>query len=180
MGALVKARSERRAVRRAGDGGLRVEYLAFVLAGETYAVQIAHVAEILRPPPITEVPRAPATVLGVISVRGKLVTVLDLRRRFALPEGPVDRKTRVLLADAGGGEQIGLLVDEVQQVWRLSAEEIEPSSVLGGEQPAHIAGIGRPRGALSAARSSEAKERAQTPDADILILLDLRPILESP
>jgi purine-binding chemotaxis protein CheW len=125
---------------------------------------MAHVAEIRRLPPITEVPRAPATVLGVISVRGRLVTVLDLRRRFALPEAPVDRKTRVLLADAGSGELIGLLVDEVQQVWRLSAEEIEPSSVLGGEQPAHIAGIGRP---------------AHAPDS-ILILLDLRPILESP
>ena len=164
MAALVKARSEKRAVRRAGDGGRRVEYLAFVLAGETYAVQLAHVAEIRRPPPITEVPRAPATVLGVISVRGRLVTVLDLRRRFSLPEAPIDRKTRVLLADAGGGELIGLLVDEVQQVWRLSAEEIEPSSVLGGEQAAHIAGIGRP---------------AHT-QGSILILLDLRPILESP
>ena len=72
MADLVKARASKRAVRRAGDGGRRIEYLAFVLAGETYAVQIAHVAEILRPPPITEVPRAPRTVLGVISVRGKV------------------------------------------------------------------------------------------------------------
>lgn len=162
MSALAKPKSEKRAVRRAGEAGRRVEYLSFVLAGETYAVQIAHVAEILRPPPITEVPRAPSTVLGVISVRGKLVTVVDLRRRFRLPEAPFDRKTRVLLADVGAGEQIGLLVDEVQQVWRLAAQEIEPSNVLGGEQPAHIAGIGRPSGG-----------------AAILILLDLRPILES-
>ena len=166
MAAIVKARSEKRAVRRAGDGGRRVEYLAFVLAGETYAVQIAHVAEILRPPPITDVPRSPSTVLGVISVRGRLVTVLDLRRRFSLPEAPIDRKTRVLLAEhrEAGGELIGLLVDEVHQVWRLAAEEIEPSSVLGGEQAPHIAGIGRPAHA----------------QGSILILLDLRPILESP
>jgi purine-binding chemotaxis protein CheW len=164
VAALVRARGEKRAVRRAGEAGRRVEYLAFVLAGETYAVQIAHVAEILRPPPITEVPRAPATVLGVISVRGKLVTVVDLRRRFRLPEAPVDRKSRILLADVGKGEQVGLLVDEVQQVWRLAFEEIEPSNVLGGEQPAHIAGIGRPADSGGA----------------ILILLDLRPILESP
>jgi purine-binding chemotaxis protein CheW len=164
MAALVKPRSEKRAVRRAGEAGRRVEYLAFVLAGETYAVQIAHVAEILRPPPITEVPRAPASMLGVISVRGKLVTVLDLRRRFHLPEAPIDRRSRILLADLGKGEQLGLLVDEVQQVWRLAAEEIEAASVLGGEQPAHIAGIGRPTGSGGA----------------ILILLELRPILESP
>jgi purine-binding chemotaxis protein CheW len=153
-------RLERGAVRRAGDGGRRIEYLAFSLAGETYAVEITHVAEILRPPPITEVPRAPRIVLGVISVRGKLVTVIDMRRRFRLAESPPDRKTRVLLAGAGHEEPIGLLVDEVLQVYRLAESEIEPANALGGEQPAHIAGIGRP------------------PDA-LLILLDLRPILES-
>jgi purine-binding chemotaxis protein CheW len=158
MAALVKARGERRAARRAGEAGRRVEYLAFVLAGETYAVQIAHIAEILRPPRITEVPRAPATMLGVISVRGKLVTVIDLRRRFHLAEAPIDRKSRILLADLGKGEQLGLMVDEVQQVWRLAA------AMLGGEQPAHIAGIGRPADAHGAT----------------LILLELRPILESP
>jgi chemotaxis signal transduction protein len=59
---------------------------------------------------------------------------------------------------------VGLLVDEVQQVWRLAAEEIEPANVLGGEQPAHIAGIGRPADS----------------GGTILVLLDLRPILENP
>lgn len=156
---LVRTRVTR-AMRRAGEGGPRVEYLAFSLAGETYAVQIAHVAEILKPPPITEVPRASRNVLGVVSVRGKLVTVVDLRRRFRLAEAPFDRKTRILLADTGHDEQIGLLVDEVMQVYRLADDEIEPANVLGGDQPAHIAGIGRPPGAL-------------------LILLDLRPILET-
>src|SRR5579862_7068060 len=140
MAALARVRGEKRAVRRAGEAGKRTEYLAFVLAGEAYAVQIAHVAEILRPPPITEVPRAPRAVLGVISVRGKLVTVVDLRRRFRLAESPIDRKSRVLLADVGDGEQIGLVVDEVQQVYRMTENEIEPANVLGGEQPAHIAG----------------------------------------
>jgi purine-binding chemotaxis protein CheW len=155
---LTKARAPR-AMRRAGEGGRRVEYLAFALSGETYAVQISFVAEILKPPPITEVPRAPRNVLGVISVRGRLVTVLDLRRRFRLPESPIDRKSRILLADAGHDEQIGLLVDEVLQVHRLAENEIEAANVLGGDQPAHIAGIGRPPGVL-------------------LILIDLRPILE--
>jgi chemotaxis signal transduction protein len=106
-----------------------------------------------------------------MSVRGRLVTVVDLRRRLSLPEAPMDRRTRILLAEvasdaAGGGrmrgqydsEQIGLLVDEVMQVYRLAESEIEPATVLGGDQPPHIAGIGRPADAL-------------------LILLDLRPIL---
>jgi purine-binding chemotaxis protein CheW len=148
-----------RAVRRAADGK-RTEYLAFSLAGESYGVQIAHIAEILKPLPITEVPRAPRNVIGVMSVRGKLVTVVDLRRRLKLHESPMDRRSRILLADAGGGELIGLLVDEVKQVYRLADQEIEAANVLGADQPAHIAGIGRPAGAL-------------------LILLDLRPILES-
>jgi purine-binding chemotaxis protein CheW len=161
MATAAKTRVEKRAARRSGDAGRRTEYLAFGLAGETFAVQIAHVAEILKPPPVTEVPRAPRNVLGVISVRGKLVTVLDLRRRFRLAEAPMDRRTRILLADAGTGEQIGLLVDEVMQVWRLAVDEIEPAHVLGGDQPAHIAGVGRPAEA----------------HGDTLILIDLRPIL---
>jgi purine-binding chemotaxis protein CheW len=162
MATLAKTRGERRAARRAGEGGKRVEYLSFGLAGETYAVAIELVAEILRLAPITEVPRAPDTVLGVISVRGKLVTVIDLRRRFNLPPATPDRRSRILLADTRA-EQLGLLVDDVQQVWRLASEEIEPASVLGGEQAPHIAGIGRPSGS----------------DGTVLILLELRPLLEA-
>jgi purine-binding chemotaxis protein CheW len=163
---LVKYRAGRRAARRAGEAGKRTEYLAFGLASETYAVQIAQLAEILRPPPITEVPRAPRVVLGVVSVRGKLVTVIDLRRRLNLVEAPIDRRSRILLVDSGLGEQLGLLVDEVQQVWRLAAEEIEPAGVLGGDQPVHILGIGRPTGVVGG-------------EATMLILLDLRSIVEA-
>lgn len=155
-----RARSgmERAAVRRAADLGKRVEYLAFTIASELYAVRIAFVAEILKPLPITEVPRAPRNVIGVMSVRGRLVTVIDLRRRLRLAEVPFDAHTRILLTDVGDGEPIGLLVDKVNQVYRLAESEIEPADVLGGDQPAHIAGIGRPEGAL-------------------LILLNLIPIL---
>jgi purine-binding chemotaxis protein CheW len=166
MPILARAKSEKRAARRAGESGTRTEYLAFVLASEKYAVQIAHIAEILRRAPITEVPRASSTVLGVIPFRGRLVTVVDLRRRFGLGDAPAetdDRKARILLTHLEGGEQIGLLVDEVQQVWRLASAEIEPAEALGGEQPPYIAGIGRP---------------IDDPGS-ILILLDLRPIVES-
>jgi purine-binding chemotaxis protein CheW len=160
MEGLTRRRSEQRAaMRRAGDLGRRTEYLAFALGSDVYAVEIAHIAEILKPLPITEVPRAPRDVVGVMSVRGKLVTVIDLRRRFRLAEEPMNRKTRILLVEHGGEEQIGLLVDEVVQVYRLSEAEIEPANVLGGDQPAHIAGIGRPEGAL-------------------LVLVDLKPILD--
>jgi purine-binding chemotaxis protein CheW len=155
---LMRTGTSRAAARRAADLGQRTEFLAFSLAGELYAVKIAFIAEILKPPPITAVPRAPHNVIGVVSVRGRLVTIIDLRRRLKLPESPTDRRTRILLTGLEHGESIGLLVDEVMQVYRLAESEIEPAHVLGGDQPAHIGGIGRPEGAL-------------------IILLDLGPIL---
>jgi purine-binding chemotaxis protein CheW len=160
MVGLVRRRAESRAaVRRAEDLGRRVEYLGFMLAGEKYGVRIALVAEILKPPPLTEVPRAPRYVKGIVSVRGRLVTVIDLRRRFRLNEAAADGRTRILLVDRDE-EQIGLWVDEVLQVYRLADSEIEPPNVLGGDQPAYVLGIGRP-------------------ENEVLLLLDLRAVLES-
>jgi len=158
--------------RRANSDGPRTEYLAFKLAGDTYAVRIGNVAEILKPPPITDVPRAGRSIIGVVSVRGRLVTVVDLRRRFGLPEADHDGHTRILLVDAGAEELVGLLVDEVLQVYRLAENEIEPATVLGGEQPAHIIGIGRPGGAT--AQGGGGRRGPET----VLVLLDLRPVIE--
>ncbi|MGZ3473525.1 MAG: chemotaxis protein CheW, partial [Polyangiales bacterium] len=125
--AIVQGESARRAAlaRRAVERGARTEFLAFRMAEEIYAVPIAYVKEILKLPPLTEVPRAPADVLGVISVRGRIVTVRDLRRRMRLPEAPPTRRSRILLAelpaDLGGtGERVGHFVDEVLHVYRLA------------------------------------------------------------
>src|SRR5580693_5694976 len=95
------------------DRGPRTEFLAFVLAGDIYAAPVALVREILKPPPLTPVPRARDSVLGIISVRGQLVTVIDLRRRLRLAEEPLSRRSRILLVDASRGEVLGLYVDEV-------------------------------------------------------------------
>jgi len=161
MTAIVKRGAQ--GLSRARNDEKRVEYLGFILSGETYAARIAHIAEILRPPPITEVPRAPSPIVGVMSVRGRLVTVMDLRRRFSLPEAPLDNKSRILLVEIDGDEHVGLLVDEVLSVFRLAESEVEASSVLGGEQPAYLAGVGRPH---------ERKEL-------VLVLLDLRAAIAS-
>jgi purine-binding chemotaxis protein CheW len=170
MPQVVKIQAPARGGRRTADAGRRIEYLGFRLAGETYAVPVVQIAAILKPPPITEVPRGPHTVRGVVSVRGRLVTVIDLRRsfhieeemRFVLEAAPIDRKARILLTDVAS-EPMGRLVDEVCQVWRLAQDEIEPADVLGNDQPAYITGIGRPTGT-----------------SEVLILLDLRPIVEAP
>jgi purine-binding chemotaxis protein CheW len=138
--------------------GPRVEYLAFKLGADTYGVPIGEVREILKLPPVTEVPRAPSEILGVVSVRGLLVTVMSLRARLRLAAGEPSRKGRILLVMGAQDEIIGLYVDEVLQVYRLAESEIEVAGVLGGRLGDYIVGIGRPEGAL-------------------LTLLDLRPVL---
>jgi len=146
MADLVRAR-QGRMVRRSGERGLIREFLAFVLAGELYGVELTRIREILSPPPLTEVPRAAPEVMGVCSVRGLLVTVVDLRRRLRLEQHETTRRGRILLTHADGAEVVGLFVDEVRHVIRLSESEIESStSVLGGDVSEHVLGIGRPEG----------------------------------
>jgi len=136
-----------RLARRIGDRGPVREFLMFSLTGELYGVELTRIKEILSPPPITTVPRAPREVIGVCSVRGLLVTVLDLRRKLNLDERPLTRRARILLGAAESGEVIGLLVDEVRHVVRLQATEIEAAaSALGGDISEFVLGIGRPSG----------------------------------
>lgn len=163
---------------RQQDRGPRTEYLAFLLGGDVYAAPVALIREILKPPPLTPVPRAPHHILGIVSVRGQLVTVVDLRRRLRLMEAPGSRKTRILLVDATDGEVMGVLVDEVLQVYRLSESEIEPAAVaLGGEVAGYIAGIARP--AIAAVARVPGVAPASGLDASVVILLDLRAVLAS-
>jgi len=155
---LVKSMPARLA-RRVSDRGPVREFLVFLLVGELYGVDLTRIKEILSPPPITPVPRSARDVVGVCSVRGLLVTVHDLRRKLRLAERPLTRRARILLATSEAGEVIGLLVDEVRQVVRLSEAEIEvAASALGGDVAEHVLGVGRPEGAF-------------------LILLDLRAIV---
>lgn len=123
------------------------DFLVFLLAGDLYAVSLTRIREILSPPPITSVPRAKRAVLGVCSVRGLLVTVMDLRRRLHVEERPLTRHARILLVEAQSGEVIGLVVDEVKHVARLADSEIEvATNLLGGDVSEHVVGIGRPGG----------------------------------
>ncbi len=123
------------------------EHLAFRVADEVFALPLADVRELLSPPSTTFVPRAPRAVLGISSVRGMLVTVLDLGVCFgkrARPVAPASvRRARVLLVRAPHDETIGLLVDEVLNVVRLAEQEIEPATALGGTVSEHVVGLGR-------------------------------------
>jgi purine-binding chemotaxis protein CheW len=135
------------------------EFLIFVVGGELFGIELTGIKEILSPPPITPVPRSSREILGVCSVRGLLVTVLCLRRRLRLPETATGRRSRILLTTSSSGETMGLLVDEVRQVVRLQANEIEPAaSTLGSDASEHVVGVARPAGGF-------------------VVLLDLRSIL---
>lgn len=122
------------------------ELLAFVTEGELYGVPLGAVQEIVVPPPLTFVPRAPRAVLGVCSVRGRLITVVDFRTCLGLPPAPANRRGRILLGQVGDEEAVGLRVDEVRQVVRLGPGELEWTvQALGGDlSETFLRGIGRP------------------------------------
>jgi chemotaxis signal transduction protein len=105
-------------------------------------------------------------VLGVIAVRGRVVTLIDLRRRLALPTAPLGSRTRVLLVDQGE-EPLGLLCDRVLQVHRLRESQVELAAVLGAGASSFVLGVGRPE-----QRKGPADARARVASQDILILLD--------
>lgn len=169
------------------------EYLSFTLAGEAYAFELARIQSIIQPPTLTEVPRAPSFVLGVCSVRGALVTVLDLRRRLSVPETPWGRHCRILLTQTAAGETLGLLVDAVRHVVRPLPDEIEMAqSVMGGELPDYVLAIVRVRHEREQKsrkkRTDQApvRERAQAnterqgirpagskEDSEVIVILDL-------
>lgn len=131
---------------RGDRGEWRHELLVFALGAEEYGCDILRIREIIKPRPITELPRAPAFVLGIVSLRGQVLPVLDLRVRLRLPPAPVTKDTRVLIV-VREAEVFGLMVDRVRQVVRLRDEEIEATSgVLPAAEAEFIAGIGRPAG----------------------------------
>ncbi|MGZ3426906.1 MAG: chemotaxis protein CheW [Polyangia bacterium] len=117
--------------------------LTFVVGGEVYGVEILSIREIIKLREITEVPRAPRFLLGVVTVRGLVLPVVDLRLRLRLDVPPLGRNARILVV-MHKGERFGLLVDEVRGVVRFADEQVEPppASLAPSEAP-FLAGIGR-------------------------------------
>lgn len=136
-----------------------VAVLAVSAGDESYGFPLSSVREILVPPPLTEVPRAPAAVLGVITVRGQIVTLVDLPKMLKLEVEQTEPYGRVLLID-NGDELIGVAVDRVIQVYRLEPEQIEYASSMGAELSDYVVGVGHVPSQTSADRE------------DMLILID--------
>jgi purine-binding chemotaxis protein CheW len=118
------------------------EYLCFRVAHEGYAINIMAIKEIVKPRDVTEVPRMPAFILGVISLRGVIIPVMDMRLRLSLPASPATGRERIVVLRMEAGF-CGVLVDEVIQVARIKKSGIEdPPAVLDGIDRDFVTGLG--------------------------------------
>lgn len=141
-------------------GRQEVQLACFRIGAEFYALDIMRIKEIIRPQKLTAVPKAPAFIEGVINLRGAVVPVVDLRKRFEIQSPAIDRRTRILIC-ALAGKIIGLIVDEVAEVRRYTRKEIQPSpQFLRGRGSEFFLGVCRR-------------------DDQLIMLLDLEKILTS-
>jgi len=119
------------------------KFLTFHLAGEDYGIEIAHVTEIIGIQKITQVPDMPDFVKGVINLRGKVIPVMDVRRRFKLADRDYDDRTCVVVVDIRG-TAVGLVVDKVNEVASIPAEQIEPPPMTNQASASRfIQGLGK-------------------------------------
>lgn len=112
-----------------------LQWVTFHLDGETYGINVMQVQEVLRYSEIAPVPGAPAYVLGIINLRGNVVTVIDTRHRFNLPAFDVSDNTRIVIIETER-HVIGILVDSVAEVVYLRQSEIEMAPNVGNEESA--------------------------------------------
>lgn len=122
------------------------EFLTFFLADEEYGLEILKVQEIIGILPITSVPQSPEFVLGVINLRGKVISVFDMRLKFGMEFQENTRETCIIVVEVEG-TKIGIVVDRVSEVLAIPAEEIEPPSFLGNQvNREYFLGIGKMEG----------------------------------
>jgi len=123
------------------------QYLTFKLAEEVFALEVANVREILEFIPITKVPRTPDFMTGVINLRGSVVPVTDMRLKFGMSETEKTVNTCIIVVEVNIDSEkalLGALVDSVQEVFELEAQQIEPPPRLGlGMKTEFIEGMGK-------------------------------------
>lgn len=125
-----------------------LQLVGFRIGKETYGVPINLVHEIVRVPEITAVPDAPEYIEGVINLRGKIVSIVDLRKRFGETKIEWSRKNRILVAEIDK-KMIGLIVDAASEVMRIPESEIEaPPEVFEDGEVKYVTGVGKLNGRL--------------------------------
>jgi purine-binding chemotaxis protein CheW len=127
--------------------GEQQQYLTFMSGGETYAIGILRIKEIIQNGQLTAVPQMPESILGVINLRGAVVPVIDLSARFGKKSTPVGKRNCIIIIDVASGAQtnnVGVMVDAVNAVLDIPATEIEPPpSFSEGIRADFIDGMGK-------------------------------------
>ena len=119
------------------------KYLTFMLDDEEYGIEILKVREIIGIMDITKVPQTPSFVEGVINLRGKVIPIIDLRRRFKLADRAHDKHTRIIVIEISS-MVVGFVVDSVSEVLRIPANTVEPPPpVVSGLDSEYISGVGK-------------------------------------
>jgi purine-binding chemotaxis protein CheW len=135
--------------------------VGFRIGNETYGVRIGAVREIVRVPEITAVPSAPDLIEGVINLRGKIIPVMDLRKRFGQIEIISDKKNRILVVELEN-KLIGLIVNAASEVLKIPPSDVDsPGSVFAEGESSYVTGVGKLKGRL-------------------IILLDIAKLLQRP
>ncbi len=126
-----------------GESG-EIQIVSFLVGEEEFGADILMVQEIIRMQPITRVPNAPHFVEGVINLRGKVIPVVDLRKRLNVETSADNRKIRIIVVDVDG-KISGFIVDAVSQVLRIPENTIEPapSIVVEGIDSEYITGVSK-------------------------------------
>ena len=128
--------------------GKDIQLVGFRIGRETFGVPIGLVREIVRMMEITAVPEAPDYVEGVINLRGRIIPVIDLRKRFREPGIVANKRNRILVAELEG-RLVGLIVDAASEVLKMANGDIEPPPELLQENDlSYVTGLGKRSGKL--------------------------------
>lgn len=121
-----------------------LQMVVFQLGGEEFGVEIMKVQEIIRMPEITQIPQSPEYVEGVINLRGKIIVVINLDKRFNLSSKDVDEHSRIIVVEIGDNV-VGMIVDSVNEVLRINASSIDPAPelVTSSVSKEYITGVGK-------------------------------------
>ncbi|HCF80050.1 MAG TPA: chemotaxis protein CheW [Glaciecola sp.] len=135
-----------------------LQWVTYRLGDETYGINVMQVQEVLRHTEIAPVPGAPEYVIGIINLRGNVVTVIDTRARFGLPESEITDNTRIVIIEADE-HVVGIMVDSVAEVVYLKSSEIDSATNVGTEE------------------STKFIQGVSNRDDELLILVDLNRML---
>jgi len=119
-----------------------LQFVGFRVGEEEFGINILQVQEIIRSQTLTRVPNSPESIEGVMNLRGKIIPVIALRKRFGLAEAPSDRQNRIVVVEIAG-TVLGFVVDAVSEVLRIPADTVEPTPHLGLVEREYVSGVGK-------------------------------------